>query len=76
MLAYLAGAIEYSPDLGRGWRTEIAPSLIAVLAMSPDLTPSRQYALSNWIALKFDMCSGFSVTALTADASSSVPLPP
>jgi nucleoside 2-deoxyribosyltransferase len=27
MLAYLAGAIEYSPDLGRGWRREIAPFL-------------------------------------------------
>jgi len=27
MLAYLAGAIEYSPDLGRGWRKEITPFL-------------------------------------------------
>ncbi len=24
MLAYLAGAIEYAPDFGRGWRKEIA----------------------------------------------------
>jgi hypothetical protein len=27
MLAYLAGAIEYSPDLGRGWRRDITPFL-------------------------------------------------
>ncbi len=27
MLAYLAGAIEYAPDLGRGWRREITPFL-------------------------------------------------
>jgi len=27
MLAYLAGAIEYAPDFGRGWRSEIAPFL-------------------------------------------------
>jgi nucleoside 2-deoxyribosyltransferase len=25
MLFYLAGSIEYSPDLGKGWRAEIAP---------------------------------------------------
>jgi len=27
MLVYLAGAIEYSPDLGRAWRREITPFL-------------------------------------------------
>jgi nucleoside 2-deoxyribosyltransferase len=27
MLFYLAGSIEYSPDLGKGWRAEIAPLL-------------------------------------------------
>jgi len=27
MLFYLAGSIEYSPDLGKGWRAEIAPAL-------------------------------------------------
>ena len=27
MLAYLAGAIEYAPDLGRGWRREVAAFL-------------------------------------------------
>ena len=27
MLFYLAGAIEYSPDLGKSWRAEIAPFL-------------------------------------------------
>jgi nucleoside 2-deoxyribosyltransferase len=27
MLVYLAGAIEYAPDLGRGWRQEITPFL-------------------------------------------------
>jgi len=27
MLFYLAGAIEYSPDLGKSWRAEIAPLL-------------------------------------------------
>lgn len=27
MLAYLAGAIEYAPDHGRGWRKRIAPFL-------------------------------------------------
>jgi hypothetical protein len=27
MLVYLAGAIEFAPDLGRGWRREITPFL-------------------------------------------------
>ena len=27
MLFYLAGSIEYSPDLGKGWRAEITPVL-------------------------------------------------
>ncbi len=27
MLFYLAGSIEYSPDLGKGWRAEITPAL-------------------------------------------------
>lgn len=27
MLFYLAGSIEYSPDLGKGWRAEVAPLL-------------------------------------------------
>ena len=27
MLFYLAGSIEYSPDLGKGWRVEITPLL-------------------------------------------------
>jgi nucleoside 2-deoxyribosyltransferase len=27
MLAYLAGAIEYAPDYGKGWRREITPFL-------------------------------------------------
>jgi len=27
MLFYLAGSIEYSPDLGKGWRSEIGPFL-------------------------------------------------
>ena len=27
MLIYLAGSIEYSPDLGKGWRVEITPLL-------------------------------------------------
>src|SRR5215472_7243248 len=30
MLFYLAGSIEYSPDLGKGWRAEITPSLKAL----------------------------------------------
>ncbi len=30
MLAYLAGAIEYAPDLGRGWRQEIKPFLLSL----------------------------------------------
>jgi hypothetical protein len=30
MLFYLAGSIEYSPDLGKGWRAEIAPALKAL----------------------------------------------
>jgi len=30
MLFYLAGSIEYSPDLGKGWRAEIAPLLKAL----------------------------------------------
>jgi len=27
MLFYLAGSIEYSPDLGKGWRAQITPGL-------------------------------------------------
>lgn len=27
MMFYLAGSIEYSPDLGKGWRAEITPLL-------------------------------------------------
>ncbi|HWX55752.1 MAG TPA: hypothetical protein VN176_14285 [Verrucomicrobiae bacterium] len=30
MLFYLAGSIEYSPDLGKGWRAEITPLLKAL----------------------------------------------
>ncbi len=30
MFFYLAGSIEYSPDLGKGWRAEIAPALKAL----------------------------------------------
>jgi hypothetical protein len=30
MRAYLSGSIEYSPDLGKGWRAQIAPFLRAL----------------------------------------------
>lgn len=30
MLFYLAGSIEYSPDLGKGWRAQITPALKAL----------------------------------------------
>ena len=30
MFFYLAGSIEYSPDLGKAWRAEIAPALKAL----------------------------------------------
>lgn len=30
MFFYLAGSIEYSPDLGKGWRAEIKPALTAL----------------------------------------------
>lgn len=30
MRIYLAGSIEYSPDLGKGWRAEIAPLLTSL----------------------------------------------
>jgi nucleoside 2-deoxyribosyltransferase len=30
MFFYLAGSIEYSPDLGKGWRSRIKPALIAL----------------------------------------------
>jgi hypothetical protein len=30
MFFYLAGSIEYSPDLGKGWRAEITPALKAL----------------------------------------------
>ena len=30
MLFYLSGPIEYSPDLGKGWRAQIAPFLISL----------------------------------------------
>lgn len=30
MLFYLAGSIEYSPDLGKGWRAQLTPALKAL----------------------------------------------
>ena len=30
MFFYLAGSIEYSPDLGKGWRAQITPVLKAL----------------------------------------------
>ena len=30
MFFYLAGSIEYSPDLGKGWRAQITPALKAL----------------------------------------------
>jgi hypothetical protein len=30
MFFYLAGSIEYSPDLGKGWRAELKPALAAL----------------------------------------------
>ncbi len=57
MLAYLAGAIEYSPDLGRGWRKEITPYLKEVLGHAvydpaederKSLTEEEQRCLRSW----------------------------
>ncbi len=57
MLAYLAGAIEYSPDLGRGWRKEITPFLREDLGHSvydpaederKSLTEEEQKNLRSW----------------------------
>ncbi len=57
MLAYLAGAIEYSPDLGRGWRKEISPFLHGELGHTvyepaederKSLTEEEQRCLRTW----------------------------
>ncbi len=57
MLAYLAGAIEYSPDLGRGWRKEITPFLLDALGHSvydpaederKSLSEEEQKYLRSW----------------------------
>jgi nucleoside 2-deoxyribosyltransferase len=63
MLAYLAGAIEYSPDLGRGWRRDITPFLIDALGHSvydpaederKSLTEEEQRNLRAWKRADFD----------------------
>jgi len=57
MLVYLAGAIEYAPDLGRGWRKEITPFLRDDLGHSvydpaederKSLTADEQQNLRRW----------------------------
>ena len=57
MMAYLAGAIEYSPDSGRGWRREITPFLRDDLGHSvydpaederKSLTEEEQNNLRSW----------------------------
>jgi nucleoside 2-deoxyribosyltransferase len=56
MLAYLAGAIEYSPDLGKGWRRELTPYLISLGHRVYDpaedekksLTTEEQQGLRGW----------------------------
>ncbi len=57
MLAYLAGAIEYSPDSGKGWRKEITPFLIEELGHTvydpaederKSLTEEEQKCLRAW----------------------------
>jgi len=63
MLAYLAGAIEYSPDFGRGWRREITPFLRdelghAVYDPAEDerksLTEEEQKCLRSWKQTDFE----------------------
>lgn len=62
MLVYLAGAIEYSPDLGRGWRRELASFLSGDLGHRvydpaederKSLTEEEQKNLRAWKATDF-----------------------
>ena len=57
MLVYLAGAIEYSPDLGRRWRKEITPFLAGQLGHQvydpsederKSLTEEEQKHMRSW----------------------------
>jgi len=57
MLVYLAGVIEYSPDLGRGWRKEFTPFLAEDLGHKvydpaederKSLTEDEQMHLRSW----------------------------
>jgi len=63
MLAYLAGAIEYSPDLGRGWRREVTVFLRDDLGHDvydpaederKSLTEEEQKNLRAWKRTDFD----------------------
>lgn len=62
MLAYLAGAIEYAPDNGRGWRREITPFLRDELGHHvydpaederKSLTIEEQQNLRRWKTIDF-----------------------
>ncbi len=63
MLAYLAGAIEYSPDFGRGWRKVISPFLHDELGHTvydpaederKSLTEEEQRCLRSWKHTDFE----------------------
>ncbi len=62
MLVYLAGAIEYAPDLGRGWRRQITPFLRGELGHEvydpaederKSLTVEEQQNLRRWKTTDF-----------------------
>ena len=62
MLFYLAGSIEYSPDLGKGWRAEITPLLESLghqvydpaLDEMKNLTETEVAQFRSWKATDLD----------------------
>jgi hypothetical protein len=53
MRAYLSGSIEYSPDLGKGWRAEITPFLLALGHEVYDPAADEKKNLSDDEVLQF-----------------------
>lgn len=53
MLFYLAGSIEYSPDLGKGWRAEITPLLRSLGHEVYDPAEDEQKNLTDLEAREF-----------------------
>jgi hypothetical protein len=53
MLFYLAGSIEYSPDLGKGWRAEITPLLQSLGHQVYDPAQDEKKSLTDAEAREF-----------------------